>query len=195
MTDADYSVTCEDGNACPSHAYSAHVFARRAVRVIEEVAPSGDPLFLYVAWQSVHSPREAPQAYIDAFNATVSDTRRRLFAGMVKALDEGVKNVTAALDAQGMLDDTLFVFTTDKCAAPDLACAFVVELTRSSGAVAGRPTALTKTGLATGRCEAPSEHYLRGVHVVSDLSLVQGSSGVMMCWMALFTFPTSFRAS
>lgn len=38
---------------------------------------------------------------------------RRVFCGMVKALDEGVGNITKQLERRGMLNDTLIVFTTD----------------------------------------------------------------------------------
>ncbi len=32
---------------------------------------------------------------------------------MWQCMDEGIGNVTAALDARGMLEDTIVVFTTD----------------------------------------------------------------------------------
>ena len=54
-----------------------------------------------------------PARYAEAYNATIPDKKRRTFAGMLSAVDEGIGNVTAALDAKGMLDDTLIVFTTD----------------------------------------------------------------------------------
>jgi hypothetical protein len=62
----------------------------------------------------VHSPDQVPQAYIDAFNATIPhDAKRRTFAGMLAALDEGIGNVTAALRAAGMLDNTLILVAGD----------------------------------------------------------------------------------
>ena len=81
--------------------------------MIDAVARTGAPLFLYLAWQSVHSPDQAPQRYIDSFASTISNVHRRTFAAMVKALDEGVANVTARLEKHGMLNDTLIVFSTD----------------------------------------------------------------------------------
>jgi arylsulfatase A-like enzyme len=76
--------------------------------------------------QAIHSPDEVPQSYRDPFNSSIPDTpdspskvlnntgnHRRTVAGMVAALDEGVGNVTAALKAAGMWEDTLIFFTAD----------------------------------------------------------------------------------
>jgi len=89
--------------------YSTHLFARRAVRVINshDVAT---PLFLYLAWQAVHAPNQVPAAYEAPF---ASSPREPIYSGMVAAADEGIANVTAALSARGMLSDTIIVFTTD----------------------------------------------------------------------------------
>ena len=42
-----------------------------------------------------------------------TSTKRRELAGMVRSLDEGVGNVSAALSRAGMLEDTLLIFSTD----------------------------------------------------------------------------------
>lgn len=77
---------------------------------------------MYLAYQAVHAPDEAPQSYIDAYAGTIMDSQRRKFAGMLSALDEGVGNVTAALDAKGMLQRTFIIFTTDN-GGPSETCA------------------------------------------------------------------------
>jgi len=46
----------------------------------------------------VHSPDQAPQAYIDSFKTTASNLHRRTFAAMVRALDEGVANGILLVD-------------------------------------------------------------------------------------------------
>ena len=79
------------------------------------------PLFLYLAYQAIHKLDEAPMRDEERFNATIPDTpdehnvggHRRKVAGMVACLDEGVGNVTTALDAAGMRETTLIVFSTD----------------------------------------------------------------------------------
>ena len=93
--------------------YSTHLFADSAIKIIESHKQSTQPLFLYLAFQAVHAPDEVPESYIDPYNATIPDIKRRTFAGMLSCLDEAVGNVTAALDANGLTENTLLVFVAD----------------------------------------------------------------------------------
>jgi arylsulfatase A-like enzyme len=105
--------------------YSTHVFTSAACDVIAShaaTAPPATPLFLYLAYQAVHSPDQVPASYTDPYNATIpNDAKRRTFAGMLSALDEGVGNVTAALRAAGMEENTLVIFVADN--GGPIACA------------------------------------------------------------------------
>ncbi len=92
--------------------YSTHLYAAAAVDVIARHDPSSAPLFLYLAFQAVHSPDQVPQSYIDPYNATIADPKRRTFAGMLSCLDEAVGNVTRAVTAAG-LSDVLYIFVAD----------------------------------------------------------------------------------
>eukprot|EP00930_Biecheleria_cincta_P045074 TRINITY_DN31067_c0_g1_i1.p1 TRINITY_DN31067_c0_g1~~TRINITY_DN31067_c0_g1_i1.p1 ORF type:complete len:543 (-),score=47.36 TRINITY_DN31067_c0_g1_i1:204-1763(-) len=92
--------------------YSTTLYSDRAVDVISRHDAS-TPMFMYLAYQGVHEPRQSPQRYIDPYRLTIPDVGRREFAGMVSALDEGLGNVTAALHAKGMFDETLILVTTD----------------------------------------------------------------------------------
>lgn len=69
------------------------------------------PLFVYLAYQAVHAPLQAPADYI-ARCPTVKEPRRRILCGMMTAVDEGVRNVTETLAAAGRTNYTL-IFTTD----------------------------------------------------------------------------------
>ena len=94
--------------------YSTTLFSAEADRVIRAHNASV-PLFLYVAFQNVHNPYEAPPAGL--VNVTVyrniSDAGRRIYGGMVTALDMAIANVTRSLQDAGLWDDTVLCFTTD----------------------------------------------------------------------------------
>ena len=90
--------------------YSTHIYTSSATRVIQAHDPANGPLFLYLAYQAVHSPDQVPASYVWPYNATIPDPKRRTFAGMLSCLDEGVGNVTAAIAASAIANNTLVVF-------------------------------------------------------------------------------------
>ena len=59
---------------------------------MEEHDPA-KPLFMYMAFQNVHAPVQAPQRYVDKYNF-IKDTKRRKHCAMVDILDEAVGNIT-----------------------------------------------------------------------------------------------------
>ena len=77
--------------------------------------------FAYVAHQAVHGPMQVPEHYINAeCNALVPESypTRRIYCGMVRAVDESVRNITQTYSRLGILDDTLLVLTTDNGGHP-----------------------------------------------------------------------------
>ncbi|KAK7488997.1 hypothetical protein BaRGS_00017451 [Batillaria attramentaria] len=83
----------------------------QAVNIVKNHPPS-KPLFLYLAYQSVHAPLQVPDAYMEPYQ-DIQNVRRRIYAGMVACMDEGVKNLTEALLDAELWDNTVFVFSTD----------------------------------------------------------------------------------
>lgn len=99
--------------------YSTELFTARAEWLIRN-HNADKPLFLYLPHQAVHSGNpgvkgtklQAPWKYLQKFDYIQSEERRRL-AGMISALDDSVGNITQALHAKGMLNNTILVFSTD----------------------------------------------------------------------------------
>jgi len=94
--------------------YSTFLFTEAVEQVIARNDSDKGPFFIYTAYQSVHSPLEAPQSYIDdPACQSIPYDRRRIFCGMLQAADEGIANITMRLQEQNLLDDTIIIFTTD----------------------------------------------------------------------------------
>lgn len=91
--------------------YSTELFSQRATSIISKHTPT-KPLFLYMALQAVHSPLQVPDRYLTPYSF-IKDHHRRLYAGMVSAMDEAVGNITLALQQSGLWDNTVLIFSTD----------------------------------------------------------------------------------
>ncbi|MEI8088605.1 MAG: arylsulfatase [Opitutaceae bacterium] len=90
--------------------YSTHLIAREAVRLIHEKL-ADQPLFLYVPFNAVHAPHQVPEKYKKPYVALPEP--RRTYAGMVAAEDEAVGQIVAALEAKGLRQNTLIVWSSD----------------------------------------------------------------------------------
>ena len=73
------------------------------------------PFFLYLAYNAVHAPPEAPQATIEEYRERFPDisTERVILMAMLKHLDDGVGQVVGKLKREDLFDNTLLFFLTD----------------------------------------------------------------------------------
>ena len=97
------------GNA--SATYSSYIYGNETLRLLAAHDPA-TPLFVYLAWNNVHAPCEAPDNYLD-INAHIQDHGRRGLAGMMSALDDQLTDVVSGFKARGMWDNTLMIMTAD----------------------------------------------------------------------------------
>jgi arylsulfatase A-like enzyme len=90
--------------------YVTTAFAREAADFIGR--HRSEPFFLYLAFNAVHTPMQAPDALRERFN-TIEDPKRRSYAGMLTAMDEGIGRVVAAVEKAGLEQNTLICFISD----------------------------------------------------------------------------------
>ncbi|MBX3027821.1 sulfatase-like hydrolase/transferase [bacterium] len=90
--------------------YMTDYLSEEAARAI--VANRHRPFFLYFAPNAPHTPLQARRDDYDAL-PQIADHRLRVYAAMIRALDRGVGRILAALDREGLADNTLVFFTSD----------------------------------------------------------------------------------
>jgi arylsulfatase A-like enzyme len=99
-----------DGQTNHDAGYSTDLIAQEAVRIIRE-QPAGQPFFLYVAFNAVHAPHQAPQKFKEPYRALPEP--RRTYAAMLAAMDAGIGQILAALDERHLRTNTLVIFSSD----------------------------------------------------------------------------------
>ena len=92
--------------------YLSHIQGREAARFIRERDPDR-PFLLYVPFTAPHSPMQAPEATIEHYAHLPEARYRRVYAAMVHELDLAIAKILAALDQEGIGDDTLVLFCSD----------------------------------------------------------------------------------
>src|SRR5262245_41264099 len=102
----------ENTNLAEVKGYSTDLITERAVSFVNRHAK--EPFFLYIPYNAVHWPFQAPGRPSDVRDKkTWFDGSRKDYAAMVEAVDAGVGKIVAALEKHGIADNTLFVFTND----------------------------------------------------------------------------------
>ena len=94
-----------------------HIEDRMAAEAEKFIAANkARPFFLNYWAFSVHSPWMAKDAYIAEATPRAdkhAPQRNAMYAGMVRSLDDAVGRITAALEANGVAENTLIIFTSD----------------------------------------------------------------------------------
>lgn len=91
--------------------YATQLLTTEAIKIIED-KPIDQPLFLEICYPAPHLPNEAPKSAIAQYT-DLRDPRRQLHAAMVSEVDRGIQRVYGALEAQGLLDNSIIWFTSD----------------------------------------------------------------------------------
>jgi arylsulfatase A len=97
----------------PDGEYLTDRLTDEALRFIE--AHRSGPFFLHLSHYTPHIPLRAPPELVERHQARVptGPQTNALYAAMLESLDDGVGRVLATLDALGIADRTVVVFTSD----------------------------------------------------------------------------------
>ena len=83
-----------------------------AVDFIEKQSRENQNFMLYVAYNAPHTPLQATEKYLLRF-PHIKDTKRKTYAAMVSAVDDGVGLVLDALKENDQIENTIIVFLSD----------------------------------------------------------------------------------
>ncbi|XP_068209803.1 arylsulfatase B-like [Palaemon carinicauda] len=106
----------EDPDFSVNGTYDTFVYAN----YVEDLLYSRDPavpMFLYLAFQSIHSPMQVPDEYRDPFRY-IGDENREISLGMSYAMDDAIGRVVAHLKATGHYENSIIIFSSDNGGAP-----------------------------------------------------------------------------
>jgi arylsulfatase A-like enzyme len=70
------------------------------------------PFFLYLPYNAPHAPLQVPKKYYDQFSQ-IEDPVKRIYAAMIKNLDDQVGRLLAHVKEKGMTDNTIIIFLSD----------------------------------------------------------------------------------
>jgi len=90
--------------------YLTDALSREAVDFVERNAD--EPFFLYLAYNAPHTPMQAPEKYLNRFEH-IENEKRRIYAAMVSAIDDGVGLLLDKTEQLGINDNTIVFFLSD----------------------------------------------------------------------------------
>ncbi len=90
--------------------YLTDAFAREAVSFVDR--HQAQPFCLYLAFNAIHSPMQAPVPLLKEFEG-IRDEQRRLFAAMLRSMDQAVGKLLGKLREVNLERDTLIFFLSD----------------------------------------------------------------------------------
>jgi len=91
--------------------HATDLIAGEAVRYI--ATSRSKPFFLWVAFSVPHFPLQEEDKWIAPYSSLIKDPSRRLYAASVAHMDAAIGRITAALEKERKLSETVILFTSD----------------------------------------------------------------------------------
>ena len=107
---AEYSAQFNGGERFQPRGYLTDYYTEEALEVIENNRHR--PFFLYLAHWGIHNPLQATRADYDALSH-IEDHHLRVYSAMIRSVDRSVGQISAKLEALGLAENTLILFTSD----------------------------------------------------------------------------------
>ena len=107
---ARYEAQFNGGEGFEPDGFLTDYYTNEAVKVIEQ--NRNRPFFLYLAHWGIHNPLQALRSDYEALSH-IEDHTLRVYAAMIRSLDRSVQKITESLEANGLSDNTMIVFTSD----------------------------------------------------------------------------------
>lgn len=112
----DYAPIYRNKTRIPADEYEGYLTTRLSEEAVAFIDREKDnPFFLYLAYNAVHTPAQAPQKDIDFYKNKYPylSERRAVLMAMLEHLDKGVGSVVNKLKEENIWDNTLLFFLTD----------------------------------------------------------------------------------
>jgi arylsulfatase A-like enzyme len=111
----------DDDARAPEPGYLTDLIGQHAIGMIDHFADAGRPFFLSLHFNAPHWPWEGPDdaAESQRILSTPGDFldfdggSQKIFAAMVTRMDVQIGRVLQAIEARGIADDTIVIFTSD----------------------------------------------------------------------------------
>jgi uncharacterized sulfatase len=105
-----FAASYNEGQPFEPGGYLTDWWTDESMKVIE--ANRNRPFFLYLAHWGVHTPLQATKEDYEAVG-DIQPHRLRVYAAMTRALDRSVGRIIDKLEAEGLADNTIIVFSSD----------------------------------------------------------------------------------
>ena len=92
--------------------YLTDEFSQSAVKYIQKQVSNDQHFMLYLAYNAPHTPLQATPKYLSRFDY-IKDPKRKTYAAMVSAVDDGVGQILKTLKKSGIEENTIVVFLSD----------------------------------------------------------------------------------
>jgi arylsulfatase A-like enzyme len=95
--------------------HATELFSGWAVEYLNNQKERKEPFFLYLAYNAPHTPIQPPKEWEEKVKnrePNISERRAKLVA-LIEHLDDGVGQVLTALEKNGMMENTLIIFSSD----------------------------------------------------------------------------------